>query len=145
MDALDFQNWLYKVPEDKLYVENIFVIDPNEDKSNVNKIVFEIHNKFWIITANQTENELRFDLSTDIYNLFPELQTTKFFDQFVRYSIWLFSLLDNEQGKTVGIKIPLWDNSINEEHRKKAKLNIYAYKGKLHYEYRDEGLDTLIL
>lgn len=145
MNALDFQNWLYKVPEDKLYVEKVFVVDPNEEKSNMDKIVFQIHNKFWIISANQTENELRFELSTDICDLFPTLQTIKFFDQFVRYSIWLFSLLDNEQGRTVGIKIPLWDNSINERRRKKAKLNIYAYKGKLYYEYRDEGLDALIL
>lgn len=144
MDACIFQDWIYK-KEQNLLIEDLFVIGHSSENLSFKKIIFKIQGEFWLLEVDSAQQNINVELIESVKEFIPEIQEIEFFNKFIQMGIWPFSIIDNEKGLTIGIKLPIINYLIDEKVREKGKLTLYASNHRLYYEYRTTGLDGLML
>jgi hypothetical protein len=130
-------------------IDSVYLIgNEHSDSENlVESIIFEINNKFWIITVNNAFDEIELKILPHLIENFSQDRCLDNLSNLKGLEIGTMFAIVNERGYTDGIKLSLYNHSLSESENNPffAVLTVIALASGLYYELRDTGIDTYLI
>ncbi|ENV79613.1 MULTISPECIES: DUF6334 family protein [Acinetobacter] len=128
-------------------IDSVYLIgnEHADSKNFVESIIFEINNKFWIITVNNDFDEVELKILPHLMEDFSPERCLDNLSNLKGLEIGTMFAIINERGYTDGIKLSLYNHSEPENNPFFAVLTIVALASGLHYELRQTGIDTYLI